>query len=89
MKNDDAYINMTPAQLLQSQVISALEILKDAPRNVLVPEMVKFMVAIDLAANGPVNTLLALDGIREQVAGIFPKSATIVEKMNDVVAGTA
>jgi hypothetical protein len=82
---------LTDIQLLRSQINDALSIIEKEklPRDIAIPEMIKFMIAVDLAANGPTSTLFAIDGIRDQIADIFPKSAKIVENNGAPIAGRA
>lgn len=91
MSDPDEPQYLTDIQLLRTQINDALAIIEreKLPRDIAIPEMIKFLIAVDLAANGPTSTLFALDCIRDQIAGIFPKSAKIVQNANAAVAGSA
>lgn len=77
--------------LLRNQIREALDILeKDgAPATVAMQELVKFLVAIGLAANGPVNTIAALRDLTGQLEGVFPKSAALLHLAGRPVDGHA
>lgn len=64
-------------ELLKSQLCDAIDVLQadGRPPQMVLPEMVKFTVALDLKANGPLATISALDGLLTQLREVFPQAA--------------